>query len=136
MRNLISTCAVAFAIVCATQSIHAAEPAAAPAQPAPSASPAPAVDAAPAEPAAAAEPATEQDTTSPEFQRVAKQYRQVEKEGQLLYCRNEKRLGTRLAAPVCLTEAQLWERVHKAEDVRDNMRTPRTGVCGSGVLGC
>lgn len=143
MRNLISTCAVAFAIMCATQSIHAAEPAAAPAQPTGTESPAPAADATPAEsatPAATAGPTAKaepvEDVNSPEFQRAAKAYRQMEKDGQKLYCRNEKRLGTRLGAPVCLTEAQLWERIHKADDVRDDMRAPKAAPCGSSAAIC
>lgn len=143
MRNLLSTCALALAIACATQLVHAAETAAAPHQPAASATPAesaaPAAEATPsertdAEATAAAQP--KEDANSPEFQRVARSYRQVEKDGQTLYCRNEKRLGTRLGSPVCLTEAQLWERIHKAEDVRDEMRRSSSGPCGSAAASC
>lgn len=64
-----------------------------------------------------------------EFERVAKQYKKTEKDGQTLYCRSEAQLGTRLKKPVCLTDAQLWERIRKAEDVRDQMRKGGGGSC-------
>lgn len=64
-----------------------------------------------------------------EFERVAKQYKKTEKDGQTLYCRSEAQLGTRLKKPVCLTDAQLWERIRKAEDVRQEMRKGRGAPC-------
>ncbi|MBM0106445.1 hypothetical protein JM946_17070 [Steroidobacter sp. S1-65] len=62
---------------------------------------------------------------SAEFERIAKQYRKTEKDGQTLYCRNEKTLGSRLAKPVCLTDTQLRARIRAAEETRTQMS--RTG---------
>lgn len=138
MRHSIFTCALALAIGCAAQSSHAAEPAAAPTPPAPTESAAPAAAETPATPAAPtpAQAAAEDEKKDAEFARVAKTYRQMEKDGQKFYCRNEKKLGTRLPSPVCLTEAQLWERINKAEDIRDEMRAPKQGACGTSNAVC
>lgn len=102
-----------------------------------------AAEAAPASPpsqsASSATPATETTTAvtpvedeaererreSAEFERIAKQYKKAEKDGQTLYCRNEKTLGSRLAKPVCLTDAQLRARIRAAEETRTQMS--RTG---------
>jgi hypothetical protein len=72
---------------------------------------------------------TEEKMQRAEFERVAKQYKKTEKDGQTFYCRSEATLGTRLKKPVCLTDAQLWERIRKAEDVRDQMRKGGGGSC-------
>lgn len=40
-----------------------------------------------------------------------------------------RHLLLRLGAPVCLTDAQLWERIRKAEEVRTEMRPARPGPC-------
>ncbi len=66
---------------------------------------------------------------SAEFERVAKQYKKTEKDGQTLYCRKEKTLGTRLAKPVCLTDAQLRARIQNAEEVRTEMSKGTAGPC-------
>lgn len=83
-----------------------------------------------AKPAHDAKPADDaEDLKRAEFERISKQYRKMEKDGETFYCRNEKRLGTRLGAPVCLTVAQLWERIRKAEEVRTEMRSAKPGPC-------
>ena len=86
-----------------------------------------------AEATASPPPTTTEDTDEKmqraEFDRVARQYKQTKKDGQTLYCRSEAQLGTRFKKPVCLTEAQLWVRIRKSEDVRDEMRKTTRGPC-------
>lgn len=99
----------------------------------PSQSTTPATDA--TETTAAVNPATEETEEaeqarreSVEFERHAKEYRKTEKDGQTLYCRKEKALGTRLAKQVCLTDSQLRARIRNAEEVRTGMSDSR-GAC-------
>jgi hypothetical protein len=74
---------------------------------------------------------TDEKSQRAEFDRVAKQYKQTEKDGQTLYCRSEAQLGTRFKKSVCLTEAQLWVRIRKSEEARDEMRKTTRGPCPS-----
>ena len=65
-----------------------------------------------------AEAAEQERLEAAEFERVAKEYQKTEKDGQALYCRKEKTLGTRLAKTVRLTETQLRARIRRAEEAR------------------
>jgi hypothetical protein len=82
----------------------------------------------------ATKPAESEDTESSIDKKVAeakKEYMQVQRDGQTQYCRKEPQLGSRLPKFLCLTEAQLIDRVRTNEDMQDRMRLPKP--CTSGA---
>jgi hypothetical protein len=60
------------------------------------------------------------------FQRVARDYQKYQHDGQLVYCKKEKPIGSSVAAMRCITEAALRAQVENARRAR-NLVTPYTG---------
>lgn len=147
MRLIICLCATALLAVCASQLASADEPVAPATTPAAAEPPAeakstpattaeaqPAATAAEAKPAVAPVKEKDEVTQSSIDRKVAeakKEYMQVDKDGQTLYCKREPKLGTRLPQYLCLSEAELINRVRSNEDLVDRGRLPKP--CSSGA---
>jgi len=115
------TLGVCVALLAACASQPATEAAAAPVAPAP-ASAAPAAQ-------------TEADTAAAlekKFQDAAKGYKVVQRDGQTLYCKKEKVIGSTLPTLQCMTEAQLRNQVETMDDYRDRMRNSSKCTLGPG----
>lgn len=149
MRLIVCLCATALLAVCASQLASADEPVAptptpAPAEPSAEATSTPATTAEATPPATAPEakpaaaPAEKEVTQSSIDRKVAdakKEYMEVEKDGQTLYCKRERKIGTRLPQYLCMTEAELINRVRSNEDMVDRGRLPKpctSGRCSGG----
>ncbi|HEU5135961.1 MAG TPA: hypothetical protein VFU13_12500 [Steroidobacteraceae bacterium] len=93
------------------------------------------VQTAPATPTPAAQ--NEADTAATlekKFQDAAKGYKVVQRDGQTLYCKREKVIGTTIPTMQCLTEAQLRNQVENMEELRGRMRSGAKCTLGPG--GC
>lgn len=102
--------------------------------PAPAASPAPAATAAPAA-SAASSSKPEADSASlmeKKFQEAARSYRQVQKDGQTMYCKKEKPMGSTIPKLQCITESQLRVEVEQMEETRQRMRNNSRCTTGAG----
>jgi len=135
-RTVLLAAGVSLLAACASQ------PADAPASSAPVSAPA----AAPAAPAASAAPVAAAAAASPEakpeadaatlaekkFQEAARSYRMVEKDGQTMYCKKEKPMGSTIPRMQCITESQLRLQVEQMDDLRDRMRNSSRCVRGPG----
>jgi len=99
----------------------------------------PPVAAAPAAPVTQTPAAqTEADTAAAlekKFQDAAKGYKVVQKDGQTLYCKREKVIGTTIPTMQCMTEAQLRTRVENMEELRGRMRSGPKCTLGPGCSG-
>ena len=148
------------AVACAA---YAADPPAQPAQPAqpaadsstPVATPAPATSTPPATTPAATPAVTAKENPankpaaqpSPEaqaeaqaashlekkFQEAARSYRQVQKNGQTMYCKKEKPINSTIPRMQCMSESELRLQVEQMDQLRDRMRN--SGRCTAGT-GC
>lgn len=128
-RTVLLAAGVSILAACASQ------PADAPAAPAPAAAPAAPAAAAPAAATASAEAKPEADAASAaekKFQEAARSYRMVEKDGQTMYCKKEKPMGSTIPRMQCITESQLRLEVEQMEDLRDRMRNSSRCVRGPG----
>ncbi len=101
------------------------------------AAPAPAVAAPAAASAAKAAPAaqTEADTADAlekKFQDAAKGYKVVQRDGQTLYCKREKLIGSTIPTLQCMTESQLRNRVENMDEYRERMRNSSKCTLGAG----
>lgn len=88
--------------------------------------------------AAAAEKAPEKKEARPgqggltesEIARAFKKYRKQVRDGNTVYCRNEKPVGTRIGKQVCYTEDQVIAAARAERDARDQLS--QMNVCGAG----
>ena len=137
MRTVLLAAGVSLLAACASQpadvpasSAPVSAPAAAPAAPATSAAPVAAAAA-----AASPEAKPEADAASlaeKKFQEAARSYRMVEKDGQTMYCKKEKPMGSTIPRMQCITESQLRLQVEQMDDLRDRMRNSSRCVRGPG----
>jgi len=151
VRLLISSCAAALVAVCASQTISAGpaeEPTstAAPSQPAgkdePSlgatsdanATPAPAGEAKPATKTVEAEPT--KSSIDRKLAEAKKERSVLEKDGETLYCKKEKMIGSRLPKWLCMTEAQLADQIRTNEAMQDRGRLPKPCAGAVGSTAC
>ena len=111
-----------------TPKAPAAAPAAAPAKVATSPAPAPSTGASTAEDEAAA-------SLEKKFRDAARGYKVVQKDGQTLYCKREKLIGTTIPSMRCITEAQLRNEVETMDEVRNKMRSGAKCTLGPGCSG-
>jgi hypothetical protein len=84
-------------------------------------------------PAAAAQ--TEADTAAgleKKFQDAARGYKVVQKDGQTLYCKREKVIGSTIPTLQCITEAQLRNQVENMDEYRDRARNSSRCTLGAG----
>jgi membrane-bound lytic murein transglycosylase B len=137
VRLIICLCATALLAACASQPASTGQsvaPAAPTAATAPSAeaksAPATTAAAKPA-PAAPVEEAISQSSIDQKVAEAKKEYATMEKDGQTYYCKREPKLGSRLPQYLCLTEAELINRVRTNEDAIDRARLPKP--CSSGT---
>jgi len=103
-------------------------PAAAPAKVATAPAPAPSTGASTAEDEAAA-------SLEKKFRDAARGYKVVQKDGQTLYCKREKLIGTTIPSMRCITEAQLRNEVETMDEVRNKMRSGAKCTLGPGCSG-
>jgi len=71
------------------------------------------------------------------FQEVAKQYVQLKRNDQLMFCKKYREMGSTIRTLHCITEAQLRKQVEDSDDVREQMRHSMgkcdiTVGCGAG----
>jgi hypothetical protein len=146
-------------IACAA---YAADPPAQPAQPAqpaadsstPVATPAPVISTPPAATPAATSATTKEtpankpasQSPSPEaqaeaqaashlekkFQEAARSYRQVQKNGQTMYCKKEKPINSTIPRMQCMSESELRLQVEQMDQLRDRMRNQGRCTAGTG----
>jgi hypothetical protein len=69
-----------------------------------------------------------------EFEKAAKGYVKLKKDGVLMFCKRYKTIGTNIATIQCITEAELRQQVENMTKYRDDMRN-KGGKCTHGV-GC
>jgi hypothetical protein len=69
------------------------------------------------------------------FRDAARGYKTVQKDGQTLYCKREKLIGTTIPTMHCMTEAQLRNEVETMEEVRNKMRSGAKCTLGPGCSG-
>jgi hypothetical protein len=81
--------------------------------------------------ASEAEVAAELDA---EFEKAAKGFVKLKKDGQLVFCKRYREVGSNIRTLKCITEAQLRTQVENMTRYRDNMRN-RSGKCTHNV-GC
>lgn len=93
----------------------------------------------PAKPAAAAEttppakPAAREaqgGLTDMDVVRAFKKYRKQVRDGNTVYCRNEKPVGTRIGKQVCYTEDQVLSQARLERDQQDKLSN--MNICGAG----
>jgi hypothetical protein len=149
LRSIVLTTSVSLSMASA---VFAAEPpapaapvnppaAAAPeaaASPTPATSPTPAASPTPA-PAAQLTPEAkaEADAAShleKKFQEAARSYRMVQKNGENMYCKKEKPIGSTIPRMQCITEAQLRLQVEQMDQLRDKLRNSGRCTAGTGCL--
>jgi hypothetical protein len=120
----------------ATASPPAAAAPEAVANPTPPASGAPAASPAPSAAAELTpEAKTEADAAShleKKFQEAARSYRKVEKNGETMYCKKEKPIGSTVPRMQCMTEPQLRLQVEQMDDLRERMRNSAKCTRGPG----
>ena len=130
ISSVASGLCIALLAGCATPSstpeVSKAAPAAAPAKVA--TAPAPSTGASAAEDEAAA-------SLEKKFRDAARGYKVVQKEGQTLYCKREKLIGTTIPSMRCITEAQLRNEVETMDEVRNKMRSGAKCTLGPGCSG-
>jgi starvation-inducible outer membrane lipoprotein len=56
------------------------------------------------------------------FQEAAKQYVQLKRNDQLMFCKKYREMGSTIRTLHCITEAELRKQVEDSDDVRDQMR--------------
>jgi len=64
-----------------------------------------------------------------EFEKAAKSYVQLKKDGVLMFCKRYRQIGSNIPTIQCITEAQLRTQVENMTKYRDDMRN-RSGKCG------
>ena len=69
-----------------------------------------------------------------EFQKAAKSFVQLKKDGKLMFCKRYREIGSNIPSLKCITEAQLRRQVEDMNKWRDDWRN-RAGKCTRGV-GC
>jgi type IV pilus biogenesis protein CpaD/CtpE len=69
-----------------------------------------------------------------EFEKAAKGFVKLKKNGVLMFCKRYRDIGSNIATIKCITEAQLRTQVENMTKYRDDMRN-RAGKCTRGV-GC
>lgn len=74
--------------------------------------------------------ASEGGLTEAELTRMFKKFRKQERDGNTVFCRNEKPLGTRIGKQVCYSEEQVVAMARAERDARNQMS--QMNVCGSG----
>lgn len=94
----------------------------------------------PAQPTTAATPEKKAETTEPrqaqgglsqvELDRAFKKYRKTVRDGNTVYCRNEKPVGTRIGKQVCYTEDQVVIQARLERDQQDKLSN--MNICGRG----
>lgn len=128
ITSVVSGLCIALLAGCAT-SEPAKAPEAAPAKAAATApAPAPSTGASTAEDEAAA-------SLEKKFRDAARGYKVVQKDGQTLYCKREKLIGTTIPSMRCITEAQLRNEVETMDEVRNKMRSGAKCTLGPGCSG-
>lgn len=75
-------------------------------------------------------PAAQGGLTAAELERAFKRYRKQVRDGNTVYCRNEKPVGTRIGKQVCYNENQVIATARAERDARDQMS--QMNVCGGG----
>jgi hypothetical protein len=131
ISSVVTGLCVALLAGCATSSTPEAPkaaPAAAPAKVATTPAPAPSTGASTAEDEAAA-------SLEKKFRDAARGYKVVQKDGQTLYCKREKLIGTTIPSMRCITEAQLRNEVETMDEVRNKMRSGAKCTLGPGCSG-
>ena len=134
IRSTLVTLSVAIA-----SAAYAADPAPAAAASPPAAA-APETAATPAAsptPAAAATPEAkaEADAAShleKKFKEAARSYRAVQKNGETMYCKKEKPIGSTIPRMQCITEGQLRLQVEQMDELRERMRNSSRCTLGPG----
>lgn len=94
----------------------------------------------PAKPTTAAAPEKKAETTESaaarggltevDIARAFKKYRKTVRDGNTVYCRNEKPVGTRIGKQVCYTEEQVVMQARLERDQQDNLSN--VNICGRG----
>jgi membrane-bound lytic murein transglycosylase len=56
------------------------------------------------------------------FQEAAKQFVQLKRDDQLMFCKKYREMGSSIRTLHCITEAELRKQVEDSDDVRDQMR--------------
>ena len=100
----------------------------------PAACPSPAAAAAPAA-AATPEAKAEADAAShleKKFKEAARSYRAVQKNGETMYCKKEKPIGSTIPRMQCITEGQLRLQVEQMDELRERMRNSSRCTLGPG----
>lgn len=69
-----------------------------------------------------------------EFEKAAKGFVKLKKDGVLMFCKRYREVGSNIATLKCINEAQLRTQVENMTRYRDDMRN-RSGKCTRGV-GC
>ena len=65
---------------------------------------------------------------------AAKPFVKLRKDGEIVFCKRFKEMGSNIPAIRCITQAQLRTQVEDMEQYRDRMRN--TGKCPHGPQGC
>lgn len=68
--------------------------------------------------------------TASEVERAFKRYRKQVRNGNTVYCRSEKPVGTRIGKQICYSEDQVIATARAERDARDQMS--QMNVCGAG----
>jgi hypothetical protein len=114
----------------------AADPPAPAAKASPPAATAPAADAKPAAPVGTSpEAKTEADAATnleKKFQEAARSYSKVQKNGETMYCKKEKPIGSTVPRMQCINEAQLRLQVEQMDELRERMRNSSRCTRGPG----
>jgi len=66
---------------------------------------------------------------------AAKDFVKLRKDGEIVFCKNVKEIGTSIRRIKCITQAQLRAQVEDNDQYRDSMRN-RAGKCPMGPQGC
>jgi hypothetical protein len=69
-----------------------------------------------------------------EFEKAAKGFVKLKRDGELVFCKRYREVGSNIATLKCITEAELRSQVENMNRYRDDMRN-RSGKCTHGV-GC
>lgn len=68
--------------------------------------------------------------TENDIARAFKKYRKTLRDGDTVYCRSEKPVGTRIGRQVCYTEAEVLAKARAERDARDQLS--QMNICGAG----
>jgi hypothetical protein len=66
------------------------------------------------------------------FQEAARSYKQVQRDGQTMYCKKEKPMGSTIPRLQCISESQLRVEVEQMEETRQRMRNNSRCTTGAG----